>query len=108
MKNTKIVTNGGICAARDLSPGQVILDKQPPVSILNLASANPGTTMSMDDILDQEFDKLSVLKRQVLFYLDDNFTPKGRKTLKGILRRFFSRVENAFLTGAGVLFAPAC
>ena len=88
MKNTKIVTNRGICAARDLSPGEEILDKQPPVSILNLASGNPAT-MPMDDILDQEFDKLSVLQRQVLFYLDDNFTPKGRKTLKGILRRLF-------------------
>ena len=89
MKNTKIVTNGGICAARDLSPGEVILDKQPPVSILNLASANPGTTMSMDDILDQEFDKLSVLQRQVLFYMDDNFTPKGRKTLKLVIQKYF-------------------
>ena len=89
MKNTKIVTNCGICATRDLSPGEEILDKQPPVSILNLASGNPGTTMSMDDILDQEFDKLSVLQRQVLFYLDDKFTPKGRKTLKGILRKLF-------------------
>ena len=90
MKNTRMVTNRGICAARDLSPGQVILDKQPPVSILNLASSNPGpTTISMDDILDQEFDKLSVLQRQVLFYLDDKFTPKGRKTLKGILCRGF-------------------
>ena len=89
MKNTRVVTKRGICAARDLSPGEVILDRQPPVSILNLASSNPGATMPMDDILDQEFDKLSVLQRQVLFYLDDKSTPKGRKTLKGILCRGF-------------------